>query len=256
MRVDIGFLLNVRAALLPLPLVDGSQAAPGDVLPRSESAPRRDLDGRHVVGTDGSGRSVSMIGLARAFEDAGAEPAAISACSASAIWGGMWAAGTSAEEMATCALLWRPQDHLGVQWAGLPRFALSAPRGFSGLAKGRALEHLFERRVWRMSVGTTDVPFRVLAYDMDAREFEFLGTETHPDLTLGELARVAVALPRRAEAVRLEGRFYADARAAPGFTRDLLAVDGELDAGDAPPSFYSLFMDRRRWPDHIRGGYR
>lgn len=209
-----------------------------------------------MVGSDGSGRSVAMIGLARVFEEAGERPASVAACSASAIWGAMWASGMTAEEMAGHALMWRPQDHLGVQWTGLPRLAVASARGFSGLAKGRALEQLFDRRSWRMAAGSTEIPFRTLAYDLDRREFEVLGSETHPDLTLGELARVAVALPRRDEAVRLEGRFYVDARAAPGFSRELLTGGRDpVDAGDAPPSFYGLFLDQRRWPDHIRSGY-
>ncbi|HEX8648893.1 MAG TPA: patatin-like phospholipase family protein [Thermoleophilaceae bacterium] len=256
MRVDIGILLNAREALLPLPLVDGSPRAPAGVLPPPQPRERPDLAGRHVVGSHGGGGSVAMIGLAHAFEEAGERPESISVCSASVLWGAMWAAGTSAEEMAGHALLWRPQDHLGVQWTGLPRLALASARGFGGLGRGRAVEQLFDRRVWRMSAGATEIPFRTLAYDLDAGRFELLGSDTHPDLTLGELARVAVAPPRRADAVRLEGRFYVDGRGAPGFTRELLEPDGPtLDAGDAPPSFYGLFLDRRRWPDHIRSGY-
>ena len=255
MRVDIGFLLNAREALLPLPLVDGSPSAPAGVLPPLEPRSRPELAGRHVVGSHGGGRSVTMIGLARAFEEAGERPRAITACAGSALWGAMWAAGLSAEEMAADALTWRPQDHLGVQWAGLPRLALSSARGFGGLGRGRAVEQLFDRRAWRMSLGHTEIPFRTLAYDLDARRFELLGSDTHPELTLGELARVAVAPPRRADAVRLEGRFYVDGRAAPGFRRELMEPgDDALDAGDSPHSFVGLFLDRRRWPDHIRAG--
>lgn len=258
MGLDIGSLLNARQALLPLPFVDGRpQSAPGDVLPPFAPRERPELAGTRVVASDGSGASVAMIGLARAYEEAAERPASISACSASVLWGAMWAAGMSAEQMAEHALLWRPQDHLGVQWTGLPRLALASARGFSGLAKGEAVEHLFDRRVWRMSAGATEIPLRTLAYDLDRRRFEALGSETHPELTLGELARVAVALPRRAEAVRLEGRFYVDARSAPGFSRELLEPGGDVvRAGDAPPSFYSLFIDRRGWSEHIRAGYR
>jgi hypothetical protein len=255
-RVDIGFLLNAREALLPLPLVDAAPPAPAGVLPPLKPRSRPDLAGRHVVASHGGGRSVALIGLARAFEEAGEVPRAITACSGSALWGAMWAAGVSAEEMAALALTWRPQDHLGVQWAGVPRLALASARGFGGLERGRAVEALFDRRAWRMSLGHTEITFRTLAYDLDARRFELLGSETHPDLTLGELARVAVAPPRRADAVRLEGRFYVDGRGAPGFTRELMEPgERPLDAGDSPPSFVGLFLDRRRWPDHIRSGY-
>jgi hypothetical protein len=62
-------------------------------------------------------------------------PDLIVGCSGSAIWGSMWAAGLSAQQIAGFSLAWRPQDYLDVQWLKLPRFALSALRGFSGLAK-------------------------------------------------------------------------------------------------------------------------
>jgi hypothetical protein len=165
----------------------------------------------------------------------------------------MWAAGRSAEDMVASALAWRPESHLGVQWVGLPRLTLSAVRGFTGLAKTQALEALFDRRTWRMSAGSTEIPFRVLAYDLEARSFEFLGTETTPELTLGELVRVATALPRESDAVRIEGRFYGDAAAAPGFTEDHLGEGRRV--GFAPWDFYGLFLDRRAWPELIRRGY-
>jgi NTE family protein len=252
-RVDLGFLLNARQALLPLPLVDRAPAPPGDVLP--PFAARRDpsLARRRLVAADGSARSVGLIGVARVFEEAGVRPAGITACSASAWWGAMWAAGCSAEEMTESVLSWRPEAHLGVQWTGLPRLTVSALRGFSGLEKADALEALFDRRTWRMSSGSTEFPFHVLAHDLDRGGYEVLGSETTPELTLGELVRVAAALPRKSEAVRIEGRFYVDAASAPGFAPGRLG-DGEL-VGRAPWDFYGLFLDRRRWPELIRAGY-
>jgi predicted acylesterase/phospholipase RssA len=254
-RVDLGFFLNARQALLPLPLVDRAPAPPPDVLPPLRRSPAPELAGREVVAADGTAASVGLIGLARAFEEAGERPEAISACSASVLWGAMWAAGRSAEEMAAHALAWRPEPHLGVQWTGVPRFAVSALRGFSGLARYDALEALFDRRTWRMSVGSTEIPFRTLAYDLDARAFEWLGTEATPELTLGELARVAVALPRKSDAVRIEGRFYVDARAVEGFRIDLLHDGDAVVGGDGTWDLYDLFLDRRRWPEAIRAGY-
>ena len=258
MALDLGFLLNARQTLLPLPLVDSQSHPRRDVLPPLRRRSAAGLDGALVVGSGGGG-AVRMIGMARAFEEAGTRPAAISVCSASALWGAMWAAGLSAEEMAALALAWRPEDHLGVQWTGLPRLAVSTLRGFTGLARGRALEQLFDRRTWRMAVGHTEIPLRVLAYDIDRGRFERLGTGTTPDLTLGELARVAVAPPRRAEAVRLEGRFYVDGGAAKG-CHPMLLTDGldasaTLESATDGPGFYGVFLDRRRWPDLIREGY-
>jgi hypothetical protein len=49
----------------------------------------------------------------------------------------------------------------------VPRFALSALRGFTGVAKGGAIEHLFDTRLWGMTVGETQFPITTIAYNMD-----------------------------------------------------------------------------------------
>src|SRR6266480_3783751 len=193
---DVSFLLHAREALLPLPLVDRRTPPPAaDVFPPLDPRPVPALEGKRigVVGSGGSGACVALVGVARAFEEAGIKPAAISACSGSALWGAMWAAGLSAQEMAEFSLSWRPQDYLDIQWGRLPRFALSAMRGFTGLAKGEALERLFDRRLWHMSAGETDIPFHTTVYNLNRGRLEQFGSETTPDLTLGELVRIAVA---------------------------------------------------------------
>ena len=231
LATDVGFLLNARRALLPLPLVDRDERIPTDVLPPFEERPAAALAGKRVgvVGSGGSGAAVAMIGMVRAFEEAGIRPAAISACSGSAVWGAMWAAGLTAEEMADFSLSWRPQDYLDVQWTRLPRFALSALRGFTGLAKGEALEQLFDRRLWRMCAGETEVPFHTVVYNLDRGRLEHFGTEATPDLTLGELVRIAVALPLVVEAVRVEGDLYVDGGVIDAFPAEPLIEDGGFD---------------------------
>ena len=252
-RRGVGLVTNARRGLLPLPLVDRPGPVPGDVLPtRVRRAPMR---GRVAVAAAApGGAAVGLIGVARVFEEAGSRPAEVAACSASVLWAVMWAAGMSSDEMVDYSLGWRPEGALGVQWVGLPRLAVSAVRGFSGLQRGAALEQLFPRHVWRMCASETEFPVRVLARDLDTGRSEWLGTEETPDVTLGELARVAVTPQRRSEAVRIEGGFLVDAA-------DPEAVRAELDADEviAPPAggggFYDLFLDRRAWPDHIRAGY-
>src|SRR5208282_1456512 len=101
-----------------------------------------------IIATGGSGGCVALVGVARAFEEAGIRPALISCCSGSVIWGAMWAAGLSAQEMADFSLSWHPEDYLDIQWHRLPRFLLSALRDFSGLAKGVAVERLFDSQAW------------------------------------------------------------------------------------------------------------
>ena len=231
LATDVGALRNARRALLPLPLVDRPEPVPTAVLPPFEPRPAPRLAGKRVavVGSGGSGAAVAMIGMARAFEEAGIRPAAISACSGSAVWGAMWAAGLTSDEMADFSLAWRPQDYLDVQWLRLPRFALSAVRGFTGLAKGEALERLFDRRLWRMSARETDIPLHTAVYNLDRGRLEYLGSETTPELTLGELVRVAVALPLMVEAVRIEGDFYVDGGVVDVFPAEPVIERGGFD---------------------------
>ena len=107
----------------------------------------------------------------------------------------------SAQQMAEFSLSWRPLDYLDVQWLKLPRFALSALRGFSGMAKGEAIEHLFDERLRSMPVGDTPIDLKTIVYDMDLGRVEYFGTRETPELTLGQLVRVAIALPLFIEAV-------------------------------------------------------
>jgi predicted acylesterase/phospholipase RssA len=279
---DPGFLLNARRTLLPLPLVDRPKPFERAVFPSSRARPALALRGKRVAvaGGAGGGRTVALIGVARAFEEARVEPALVSACSGSVLWASMWAAGLSAREMADFSMSWRPEDYLGIQWARAPRAAISAARGFSGLAKGRALESLFDRRLWHMTAGETEFPIRTLVYNLTRSRLETFGTEQTPDLRLGELARIAMA--SETEPVRVEGNLYVDgARIEPQPATRLMIdrVDHvfALDVsgrGDVRPDdrltpiepfddlvssgmdLYDLFIDRRRWPDRMLAGYR
>jgi hypothetical protein len=192
----------------------------------------------------------------------------------------MWAAGLSAREMADFSLSWRPQDYLGIQWARAPRAAVAAARGFSGIAKGRALESLFDRRLWHMTAGETEFPLRTLVFNLSRRRLEMFGTEHTPDLRLGELARIAMASPR--EPVRVEGNLYVDGgniesqpatrlmldRLDHVFALDVtgreeVRADDRLtpiepfdDLVSSEMDLYDLFIDRRRWPERMLSGYK
>src|SRR3954452_23509553 len=232
-----------------------------------------------VVGAGGGG-TVALIGVARAFEEARVEPVVVSACSGSVLWAAMWAAGLSAREMADFSLSWRPQDYLRIPWARAARAAIAPARGFSGIAKGRALEGLFDRRLWHMTAGETEFPLRTLVYNLGRSRLEIFGTEHTPDLRLGELARIAMATP--SEAVRVEGELYVDGGMVERQPATRLMMDRfdhvfALDVrqrGDVRPDarltpiepfddlvssgmdLYDLFIDRRAWPDRMLSGYR
>jgi predicted acylesterase/phospholipase RssA len=102
-------------------------------------------------------------------------------------------------------------------------------RGFTGLGKGQALERLFDRRLWHMSVGETDIPFHTTVYNVDRGRLEQFGSETTPELTVGEIVRIAVALPVAVEAVRVEGDLYVDGGVIDAFPTEPIVEDGGFD---------------------------
>ncbi len=227
----ISFLNHARRVLMPLPVVDRNRSVSTDILPALKERPIRSLQGKRigVIGSGGGGGCVAMVGVARAFEEAGIRPALYSACSGSAIWGAMWAAGMSAQEMAEFSLSWRAEDYLDVQWARIPSFALSALKGFTGLMKGQAHEHLFNERLWSMRVSDTAFPVTSIAYNMDLGRVEYFGSENTPELTVGELVRIAVALPLFIEAVPVGGHLYVDGGVIELFPAQPILEDGGFD---------------------------
>jgi NTE family protein len=138
---DPRFLWRARRALMPLPLVDRPAVVENPLTPRAVERPIPYFEGKRVavVTTGGGGAAASIAGIARAFEEAGICPAFLSACSGGAIWGAMWAAGLSAHQIAGFSLSWRPEDYLDISWRGIPGFALSALRGFTGRPRARRL---------------------------------------------------------------------------------------------------------------------
>ena len=115
------------------------------------------------------------------------------------------AAGLTAQEMVDQSLNWQPEDYLDIQWTRIPRFALAAMRGFTGLAKGEAIEKLFDRQLWHMTLGETPVRIYSEVYNIDLNRLEMFGSKLTPDLTIAELVRTAIALPMLVESVRVEG---------------------------------------------------
>ena len=187
---------TARRALLPLPLVDRPDKVQTKIFPRFKARPIPSLRNKRVglLLSGGSGACVSAVGVARALEEAGIEPQAISVCSGSALWGSMMASGLSAQEMVNQSLNWQPEDYLDIQWTRLPRFAMAAMRGFTGLAKGEAIEKLFDRQLWHMTLGESPIPIYSEVYNIDLNRLETFGSKLTPDLTIAELVRIAIAL--------------------------------------------------------------
>jgi NTE family protein len=256
---DIGFLRRARRALLPLPLVDRQREIDTSaVFPPFCSRPVSALKGKRIalVASGGGGAAVALVGVARALEEAGIEPAEIVGCSGGAIWGSMWAAGLSAQEMAEFSLRWKPEDYLDVQWLKIPRFALSALRGFTGLAKGEAIERLFDERVAGLRCGETAIPIKTIVYNMDLGRVEYFGSAETPDVTVGHLVRVAIALPLFIESVTVHGHLYVD-----GGIIEVWPIQPILDEGAYDYVIGVNFMlprgfepkDISGWPDRLGG---
>jgi NTE family protein len=249
--VDPAFLWRARRALFPLPVIDRPRTLPDDVLSPLRPRPVARFEGRRiaVIAGGGAGACVSLIGVRRAFEEAGIEPAMITACSGGTIWGSMWAAGMSAQEMAEFSLSWHLEDYLDIQWAKVPRYALAALKGFTGLAKGEAIQRTFDDRFGSLTIGALPTPITSIVYDMDRGLVDYFGSDTKPDLTIGRLVRIAIALPVFVESVEVEGHLYVD-----GGVIDLLPAEPVLRDGGFDHVFAINFMlPPRLEPEDITG---
>jgi NTE family protein len=230
--IDPRFLLRARRALFPLPIVDRTKVVDVDhVFPPFRRRPVTAFKGQRValIAGGGAGACVSLIGVRRAFEEAGVEPALITACSGGTIWGSMWAAGMSAEQMAEFSLSWRLEDYLDIQWAKAPRYAAAALKGFTGLAKGEAIERTFNERFASLEVGDLPVPLSSIVYDMDRGVVDYFGSASKPDLTVGRLVRIAIALPVLIESVEVDGHLYVDGGIIELLPAEPILRDGGFD---------------------------
>jgi NTE family protein len=228
---DLDFVRHARRATLPLPVIDRRRPVDTRVFPAARPLVLPALEGKRiaVVTTGGSGGCVALAGVARAFEEAGIRPALLSCCSGSVIWGAMWAAGLSAQEMVDFSLSWRPEDYLDIQWARLPHFVVSALRDFSGLAKGAAIERLFDGQVWSRPAGELTIPLSTIVYNMDLGEVDYFGTTRTPEITVGQLVRIGIALPLFYESVPVRGHLYVDGGIIDLFPAEPVIADPGID---------------------------
>jgi NTE family protein len=230
--IDPRFLLRARRALFPLPIVDRTKVVDAEELfPAFRRRPVTAFEGRRValIAGGGAGACVSLIGVRRAFEEAGVEPALITACSGGTIWGSMWAAGMSAEQMAEFSLSWHLEDYLDIQWAKAPRYAAAALKGFTGLAKGEAIERTFNERFASVKVGDLAIPIASIVYDMDRGVVDYFGSASKPELTVGRLVRIAIALPVLIESVEVDGHLYVDGGIIELLPAEPILHDGAFD---------------------------
>lgn len=235
-RQDTGFVNLVRRSMLPLPF-DRPRPPDGPVFPRHGGTSLPELSGTRVavVATGGSGGLASLVGVARAMEEAHVRPAVFSVCSGSALFGFPLAAGLPAEEVARFVLSLRPPDYVDVDWAALARLVPTAGRGFAGLLRGERLEQTYRRLLGDMTLGQLPVPAYAPVWNVEHNRTEYLGPRTHPDLPVATAVRMAVALPLFFDPAALDGMWWCD-----GGIVDIFPVHPVLDIEPVPDVVLAL----------------
>jgi NTE family protein len=238
---DAGFLFDLRRALLPLPFEGRGHAEVAESpFPPLLVQPMESLAGRRVaiVTTGGSGALASLVGVARAFEERGVAPSAISACSGSALFAFPLGAGMPADEVASFVLGLRPRDYLDLDVAGLAMLPLRAARGFSGLLKGEAVEAAYRKRFGDLRLADLEIPVHAPLWEVDHNRVVHIGPETHPDLPVARAVRMAVALPLFIASVPLDGSWWCDGGVVDIFPVQPLLDEKAPDAVVAVNGFY------------------
>jgi predicted acylesterase/phospholipase RssA len=163
-----------------------------------------------VVASGGSGATAAVVGIRRAFEEAGREPVMISACSGSVLFASLWACGLSAEDIARFWLAMPTSDYVDPDWRAVARGALHRFRSTTGLLRGEAIERTFRRRIGDRRLGDTTIPFAAVVWNIDDNRVEFLSSRRTPDLAVARVARIAISIPIMVEPVQLGTAWYGD----------------------------------------------
>ena len=229
-RRDATFVRALRRAVLPLP-GDPPIYVDRHPFPRPSPAPQKTLQSQRValLTTGGSGALASLVGAARAFEEAGIRPAMISVCSGAALFGFPLAAGRSAEEVAHQTLGLTPADLVDVDWEALRRLIPTQARGFNGFLRGDRIEAWYRKWLGDLTLADLPIPAYAPVWNVERNRVEYIGPRTHPHLPVARAVRMAVSLPLFLEAVKDRGYHYYD-----GGTADILPVRPLLDI-ETPP---------------------
>lgn len=227
---DVRFLAAAARAVAPVPL-DGDRAVGADPFPPFDHDMLNVLPHRRVAlaATGGSGALASVVGVARACEEAGVTPSALSLCSGSAMFGFPLAAGIPAGQVASFLLGLRPADYVDVNWRRLLLLGPSLARGFAGLLAGERLEQSFGRLVGEMRLGELPIPAYAPIWNVEENRVEYLGPRTYPDMKVARAIHMAVALPLFVDPVELDGGWWCD-----GGIVDIFPVKPLLDIEEPP----------------------
>lgn len=225
-RSDLRFLRQLRTGLLPLPT-----DRPRDFVDPFPPFTARQLDGLSgkrvaLIGTGGSGALASMVGVARVLEEAGIAPVAYGVCSGSALFGIPLAAGMSPAEVARATLSLTARDYIDPDWLGAATAPWRLMRGWVALVRGDKLEATYREILGDMTLGDLPTPVWLPVWNIERNHLEYLGPDTHPELSAARAVRMAVALPLALEPNALDGGFWLD-----GGIVDILPAQPFVDTG-------------------------
>jgi len=229
LREDLSFVRALWRAFGPprrrLPPAAGPVFAPA----RPLAVPA--LAGRRIafVASGGSGATASVVGVERAFEEAGLQPAVISACSGSVLFASLWACGLTAEQVARFWLELPTSDYVDPDWWKVARGAMHRFRSTTGLLRGDAIEAAFRRRIGDRRLGETRIPFAAVVWNIDANRIEFLSSRRTPELPVARVARIAISIPILVEPVQLGDAWYGDGGIVDIFPTEPLADEPRCD---------------------------
>ena len=238
-REDVGLLDDLRKAVVTLPFErsHGEQ----DPFPRFTALSAGRLADKRValMATGGSGAMASVIGAARALEEASVRPAVISLCSGSAMFGFPIAAGRSAEEVARFVLGLQPSDYIDIGWRRLAAVVPTAGRGFAGLLDGERIEAAFRRLLGDIRLGEMPIPAYAPIWNVEHNRLDYLGPRTHPDMPVARAIRMAIALPLLIQPVEHDGNAWCDGGIVDIFpVHPVLDIEEPCDVAIAINGFY------------------
>ena len=239
-REDSGLLNDARRALITLPF---EQSRPLDrwPFPRLDPLHLPSVGGSRLalVATGGSGALASVVGAARALEEAGIRPSVISLCSGSSIFGFPIAAGLSAEKVAAFTLGLRPEDYVDVDWRLIASLVPNRARGFAGVVKGDRIEKTYRRLLGDMCLGDLPIPAYAPIWNIEKNSIDYLGPRTHPDLPVARAVHMSIALPLFIEPVELDEGYWCDGGIVDIFpVRPVLDIEEPCDVALAINGFY------------------
>lgn len=211
LREDASFLALARRAVFPMagdrdPALERNPFPPLQPLEVGALRDRRIA----VVGSGGSGATSAIIGVQRAFEEAGIEPVAISGSSGSVLFGALWACGFDAETIARFWLTLRLRDYLDADWFALLKSLKRGLAGWAGLIRGDRLEASLRKLVGERTLSETKYPFAMVVWNVDLNRVEVIGTRATPNLPVARAMRIGISIPIFVEPVRLNGHVYGD----------------------------------------------